>query len=101
MTFSQKYQKQVQPTDFLIQVGKTVTKLELAQARTDLQAQIRHQLLTTIANHIVDREVERVEGENAVTFKLDLFVIPKDEFFGLVQDMANAIVTEINEEKHV
>jgi hypothetical protein len=40
----------------------------------------------------VATETERVEGQNAVTFKLDVFVIPKDEFFGLVADMAEAIV---------
>lgn len=102
MTFSQKLQREVQPGDFLLSVGKTVTKVELAIGDQQAQlSEIRKELIAVAASQLVDIEGYREDGHHTITFKLDCFVVPKDEFFGLVLDMANAIVAKMNKEKHV
>ena len=97
MTFSQTLQKEVQPSDFRVQIGKTVTRFELAQAKFDMALDIRAELVEALAQQLAKHNTLRKEEQNSVTFLLDMFVIPVDDFMGLVVDMAQSMLTRISE----
>jgi len=96
MTFSQTLQKEVQPSDFRVQIGKTVTKFELASGKHS-QVIIREQLVTALAHQLAKHNTLRKDEHNSVTYLLDMFVIPVDDFMGLVTDMAEAMIEDMKD----
>lgn len=98
MAYSRTLQKEVQPQDFLLEFNYRVSNLELGLPGDEpMRAQQRayKALHAAIAGHVMDYHTIRDEKEHLTEFKIGVYVIPVDEFMGLVHDMARALINAV------
>lgn len=100
MTFSQKFNKETKPLDYLLSAGYRATKFEL-ENHPDPRKTMRHieaALKDVVAEQIKNLNTVRVEEGNSTLYRISVFVIPEDDFFGLVTDMAKAMLQRMGAE---
>lgn len=97
MTYSRTFGKETQPQDYLISVAKRLTKIQINSSKVDLFAKTKEELTDAIASHVVKFNTTRVEEEHSMLFRVECFVIPADDFMGLVVDMAKAMIEEMKD----